>query len=516
MRILLQLAGAFLLILIVSKCAKEYSYEGGGIPGNGNDTSGNAEPAVKSEWEFKQASTTYAGPVDTAYLTQEDNIAVLSVTGKSKNGAEKISFTIRGMLKIEKGKTYNTSREEVRFLYTALDTIYSAIPYIGGDIYLSISDIADNKVTGTFKGLALKSDGRSYEITEGKFSSPLKKVPASEAKGYIQLWAIESCNGPIKVKVNSQPGVITKFSGITPTCGDEGSPTYNFSPGTYNWVAYCGRDSVFGKAELKAGSCTKILISFPIKPAVTTTTESTLTCKLSDLSYNGNLFPIRGNNINASYTGNIANAISYFVKVPGWMFYLKYTVFREGNKLVIEHPSGDYKNYFITDAAGRVVEYVGNTQPENVSAPSPEFATYEYDNNNHLIKRTFYKDFDRRPINDMVFTWNNGNITKMTQTSFITGTSLEYEYEYFTNKPVKAMPFIYTEAQELMMYQPVINWGTPVKNLPIKMKIRLSATNIYTYDFYGYVIDDNDYVQSMRLDREGGSAINFNFQYKCF
>jgi hypothetical protein len=173
MRLIFQLACALFLFLVCSKCAKEYSHEGGGSMPGVNDTSLNTQPLVKSEWEFKESSVKYEGPVDTAFLTQEDNFSVLTVTGKSKNGTEKISFLIRAMLKIEIGKTYSTSREEVKFMYTARDTIYSAIPFIGGDIYLTITDFAENKVLGTFKGLALKKDGRSYEVTDGRFSSPL-------------------------------------------------------------------------------------------------------------------------------------------------------------------------------------------------------------------------------------------------------------------------------------------------------------------------------------------------------
>jgi hypothetical protein len=284
-------------------------------------------------------------------------------------------------------------------------------------------------------------------------------------------------------------------------------------------VAYCGRDSVFGKAELKEGSCTKVLISFTVKPATNTTTEAARDCKLSNISYSGDLFPIMPNNVNTSFSGAVADALGYTVKVPGWAFYLNYSVRREGNRIMITHPSGDYTNYFVTNPGGRIVEYVGNTTPDTLNSVSPEFATYEYDNDNHLIKRTFYKDNDRRPINETIFTWENGNMTKMTQTSLITGLSLEYHYDYFTDKPVKAMPFFYVQAQEILMYQSAVNFGNPVKNLPKSMKLYITPANVYTYNFYRYVIDDNDYVQTMRLsqgDYNNGSGIKFNFQYKCF
>jgi hypothetical protein len=332
------------------------------------------------------------------------------------------------------------------------------------------------------------------------------------------LWAEESCNGPIRVKLNNQLGVITKFPFIPPTCGDEGCVTFNSSPGVYDWVAYCGRDSAVGKAELKAGSCTKVLIRFPIKPA-TTTTEPLKTCKLSNISYEGDLFPTMPNSVKTSYSGTDADALSYTVKVPNWAYTLTYSVRRQGNKILITHPSGDHTNYFVTDASGRIVEYVGNTTPDTLNSISPEFATYEYDNNNHLIKRTFYKDRERRPINETIFTWQNGNITKMTQRSLITGLSFEYHYEYYTDKAVKAMPFFYVEVQEILIYQSAINFGSPVKNLPKNMKIYITPTNIYTFNFYRYLIDDNDYVQSMRLSREdynSSKSIKFDFQYKCF
>jgi hypothetical protein len=109
--------------------------------------------------------------------------------------------------------------------------------------------------------------------------------------------------------------------------------------------------------------------------------------------------------------------------------------------------------------------------------------------------------------------------TLLTQRSLITSLSLEYHYEYCTDKRVKAMPFFYVEVQEILMYQSAINFGGPVKNLPKNMKIYITPTNIYNYNFYRYVIDDNDYVQSMRLSREdynSSKSIKFDFQYKCF
>jgi hypothetical protein len=123
---------------------------------------------------------------------------------------------------------------------------------------------------------------------------------------------------------------------------DEGCVTFNSRPGVYDWVAYCGRDSVFGKAELKASSCTKVLIRFPIKPATTTTTEPLKTCKLSNISYEGDLFPIMPNSVKASYAGTDADAWSYTVKVPSWAYTLTYSVRRQGNKILITHPSGDH------------------------------------------------------------------------------------------------------------------------------------------------------------------------------
>src|SRR5688572_2736189 len=128
-----------LIATMIIGCAKEYSQEGGSnLPPV--DTTGGNEPVVKREWEFKENGLGYRGPVDTAYLTSQDNGQNLLVTGISDNGPEKLIISLTNFTStIEKGKTYSTSQQEVKFLYKNSDTIYSAIPYYGGEIYVTVT-----------------------------------------------------------------------------------------------------------------------------------------------------------------------------------------------------------------------------------------------------------------------------------------------------------------------------------------------------------------------------------------
>src|SRR5215216_5292575 len=116
----------YVLLLLVLSCGKEFSFEG---DGSNNQSSLGDTVIYKSTWEFKEGSSHYQGPVDTAFLTKESANEVLTINGKTISGSEKLTIVITSASTIKKG-SYATNQFQVKFLYISVDdTIFSARPY---------------------------------------------------------------------------------------------------------------------------------------------------------------------------------------------------------------------------------------------------------------------------------------------------------------------------------------------------------------------------------------------------
>jgi hypothetical protein len=82
------------------------------------------------------------------------------------------------------------------------------------------------------------------------------------------------------------------------------------------------------------------------------------------------------------------------------------------------------------------------------------------------------------------------------------------------------MPFIFTQAFELLLLQPAINMGNFMRN-PVKtatihaVDANGNQVNI-SYNYGNYIIDNNDYVLGLTVSNGYGSTTNFSFNYTCF
>jgi hypothetical protein len=496
-------------------CGKEYSYEGGGKQPPIDTTNGGA--AVKSEWRFAEAEFKYAGPVDTAYLTQEGIAAVLTITGKTIDGRQNIYIKLKDISgKIQKGKTYKTTLDEVKFLYKqANDIIYRAIPYKGGDVYVTVSDYDTTRIIGTFLGLVKDKNDRLLSVEDGYFSSPLKKAPPGQVTGYAMLWATELCNGPIKVKVNNIESKIEEAIFSAPDCGEPGNATYKLSPGAYDWVAYCGKDSVAGIVTVKANDCAKILVKFPFKPAPVTNTQKALICKLSEVQFYSDLesdSDKSANHVIAEYQGNKVDIFKYYVTPVPVIF--PHSVMYEPNAVILA-PGKDWEKRFITDAKGRIIQYSGSADVTKMYPTHPMVTIrYYYNMDGQLIKRELFDASSQVLKVQSIYTWKNGNIVRLVENFPLVGYSKETEYEYY-DKEVKAMPFIDFDAFELVLFQPLFDIGISTKNILKRITV-YTLGNATSYDYDSYIIDDNGYVLSCRMYFQTGKETNLNFSYKCF
>ncbi len=490
-------------------CQKEYSYEGGINPVPGNDSG----YIVKSEWDFTANASLYHGPVDTAYLTKEGIFTVLTLTGKSASSIETIKIKLKTADAVfQKGKTYKTYLDQAKFIYQdETDTIYSAILYKGGDLYVTISDINSNKVIATFTGLALDATGKSAAITLGHFSSPIKKGIQSN-NGYVMLWANILCNGPVSVKVNNRQGTIEKSFSSAPDCGEAGTATYNLPAGSYQWAAYCGANSLTGMIDVSAGACSKLLIDFPYRPASVTNTNKN--CKLSGLSYRstGQLdSKLSLNDVLNVYNGASIIALKYYV-IPAPVI-ISHTISYKADTIFIDRDN-QYTKYFTVDSKGRVVSYLGSSNPTVFYPFPPEsIVKYSYDNQNQLIKRETFNPGNNNLVSTTVYIWNNGNIVSTIETSLASTQPITSNFQYYS-KQVRTMPLLNSNGFELFFYQSLINFGNPCKNL-LKQKIVQTTTIPAVFDYNNYVIDDNDYVLSCGVSANT-KHIDFQFSYQCF
>ncbi|HEX5150389.1 MAG TPA: hypothetical protein VFW07_03010 [Parafilimonas sp.] len=511
---------------ILSSCQRELScYD---CPPPGTDTTGAGQP-VKNEWQFDEIANRYSGPVDTAYITQYDTGELLTITGTSAAGNENFFISIKSFNgEIKPGEKYSVSNQQVKFYYyNDGDTIYFAVPYLGGDISVTITAIDSNKVQGVFSGIAIDKDNKSRNISNGQFSSSLKTTAANTDKGSVIMWAKQLCSAdPIKVKLNNVYGEINIFSYSPPDCGDQRWPNFTVDTGTYKWVAYCGKDSISGDVTVKANSCVKVLVEFIFTPADTTITTEAV-CKLNTVSYSGCLllqcdaletylpFP---NTVSASFSSQTVTQLQYFSYAAGFQFNSQNIITNSDNRIYINE-STPQQCYFTKDASGKIIEYRGMKHPEVIYPLDSIVVKYKYDNGGNLITRTVYDAHYLKPLKETGFTWQDGNVVQTIEKNLAAGGKTITDFTYYTDRIIKQQPFIFTQAFELLLFQPLVDFGNRMKN-PVKSQVVHATDNNgnpidLSYNYNKYVVDDNDYLMGFNISR-GSATTTFSFGYVCF
>jgi hypothetical protein len=252
------------------------------------------------------------------------------------------------------------------------------------------------------------------------------------------------------------------------------------------------------------------MITFPFTPADTTLTSSE-NCTVSYINAAGDL--TYSNTINTTYTGNRVNVIKFFKSVP---FQVPQEVTYADDKIIIGEDQ-----YFLTDDKERVIEYRGSVDPAKFPYfTEPVFVQYYYDGNNNIVKAKIMRP-DSVVKREVAFIWNDGVITKAIERFPFLGYKTEIEYEYYTDKTVKSLPYTATTLPELFYFQPVISFGNHVRH-PLKMSTtkifdnRDKLVTSYTRTFNGYIVDNNGYVLHFTEANEYGARTRFSFDYTCF
>ena len=161
---------SLVLICFLWSCQKEYSLEGSNIK----------LPA--GTWQFNDSSRLFRGNMDTAYIDSSGGTKTMNLMGTSLAGGEFFSMLLRTTDSFKIG-TYTASLGASEFKYfNTIKNIYFSDQFTG-EMVVSITAIGNNKVAGTFAGIAKDSSGNMKPITLGKFVSVIKLTAGSGGGG---------------------------------------------------------------------------------------------------------------------------------------------------------------------------------------------------------------------------------------------------------------------------------------------------------------------------------------------
>lgn len=211
---------------LFTSCQKEYSLEGV-----------NVKVPVGS-WQFKDSLRQFTGVIDTAYIDSSANTKKLHLIGTSSLGTENFTLELFSSENFKAG-TYRASLSEAELNYfTSTKTIYEA-DQLTGEFIVNITSFGDNKIAGTFSGLALDSSGNLKEITVGKFSAALVTSANTVAIGTLGSTA-GNCtpvtpNGTYTQGITLTPANTVQLQVNVTTPG-----TYTISTNSVNGVMFSG------------------------------------------------------------------------------------------------------------------------------------------------------------------------------------------------------------------------------------------------------------------------------------
>lgn len=140
-------------------CTKDYSIEGGSVTTSGS-------------WNFTSNGQLSNGNIDTAFLYLNTGTRVLHLTGPNLLGDRFFILDIYSRDVFKTG-TYKVSSSEVNFTYSSISkTIYQS-DKSAGEFIVTINEIDNNHVSGSFSGLVNDSTGTKQQIELGLFATTI-------------------------------------------------------------------------------------------------------------------------------------------------------------------------------------------------------------------------------------------------------------------------------------------------------------------------------------------------------
>jgi hypothetical protein len=258
MRIVKYFLFAALVFWTVAGCRKEKSAENGTLP----------EEEVENQWQF-MSDTLYKGTMDSALTAFSDSGAIIAFSGPAANGTGNITIQLFNKDRITAGVYEN---QNLLFQYSENGVILFQNSLQQSDPFtVTINSIDSVSVSGVFSGVVQDGTGGVKQITDGKFSSPIKVgdgVNTGDSIGTLMVWAAAGCPLSDKVTItltDADGSVIdTKDVGITatqPDCAVAGSTSFNLPAGDYFISVPCG-DTTKTKITIAANTCTSLQLDF--------------------------------------------------------------------------------------------------------------------------------------------------------------------------------------------------------------------------------------------------------------
>ncbi|MBO9565577.1 MAG: hypothetical protein J7621_22565 [Niastella sp.] len=486
--------------VIISSCQKEKSLETGGVP------------LGAAAWEFKEGSTEFKGPMDTAYYSTIGGVSALVLEGTSTNFQDDFYLEVYGTT-ITAG-TYATPAVYFEYI-SGGSAIYSNDPLALNKFSVTISKIDREGVTGTFSGEVQDAAGNVKTIS-GKFTGKFATTPPPPpGTGQLMLWAKQGCGNNLLTFVNGQKDTITSFQTAAPSCGTAGTALFTLAPGNYTWKAVCegATDTVSGSVTITDGSCTA-------REVVLNGTPPPSTCIISNIGS----YALNGAKISAiTSTFNAQNQVIKTQLIDsssqtGGTIDNEFNINRVTSRINI-----DANQYFVLDANGRIQEFHGYVDPSD-NTSFEVIITYTYYPTGYM-KEAFLSlaIAPGNPVLVYSYTWTSNNLTKVTM-SYASGEKSVIDYQYDATRSAKGFLSFHANT-ELTIFQNAVNFGLNSTNVPTRSTWQDFLANgnpdgaAYVSDFKNYVYDANGYVKSFEITGDGsvyGADIRHVLSYRCF
>ena len=200
----------------------------------------------------------------------------------------------------------------------------------------------------------------------------------------------------------------------------------------------------------------------------------------------------------------------------------------------ITYPTGRVQvgadQYFVTTADGKISEFHGLEDPENLIGPRIT-VKYSYNAAGQLILRTqAYETAPTVNLYQMKFTYSGNNLTREI-VEFFNGNGYsayaQIDYTPDATKSVKNFMYLYGGSPELITFQTAVNAGTKNANAVSKIVVTITdpatgAKTVTTSNFTNYIIDSKSYVQSFQITGDdfnaGGlfAGKKYSLSYSCY
>lgn len=489
---------AIVLISGFFSCQKEKSFENsqGVITGN--------------QWEFKDSTLLFNGIMEAAFFNPIVNpaITILTLEGKTDDGQGELFIQLLSTNNIVKGTYSNPS---VIFNYSISGaTYYENIQADVNRFSVNITNIDADFVEGTFSGEVMDALGNMRMLREGKFKAPMQATPPSNM-GQLMIWSKNNCSGgSIRVKVESQEGMITTFHSTEPVCGTAGTASFVLPQGQYTWEAICGTDTIRGTSGVTANSCIRAEVIFgPVVPGTN--------CRIIEYTAFDPVTSDFFQSIKSTFNGSQVSKVEVFDTSPTTAASVFNVTYAPGRINI------DAQQYFELDPSNRVITYRGFLIPDDAAQPRV-IVTYTYNTQGQLTKSSFAGEQNPNvAVLESTHTWTNGNVTKIVLQQIGTAAKTEIEYEYDLTKQPKNF-LIFFPNSELLYFQSAVNTGVNSVNAVIKSTVKEynDAGNLESSEvalFSNYVINNENYVTAFNISDATtvyGGNVRYTVGYKCF